>query len=162
MRLKFPSLSLLDHQNMPKPIPHCSNFIKIVFWAWWGVFCIGSKNFFYKIVFYWPNEPKSRWVSPKSKICILSPEAITVLFLQWYSTCYICFCRFAFTTENASEGVWAPLFNSLIQNCALDYQIMVTVPSLDQVSISTETVSCSLGVWKYWIYSSNWNVLLMF
>ena len=31
MRLKFGSLSLLDHQNMPKPIPHCSNFIKIIF-----------------------------------------------------------------------------------------------------------------------------------
>ena len=31
MRLKFRSLSLLDHQNMPKPIPHCSNFIKIIF-----------------------------------------------------------------------------------------------------------------------------------
>ena len=31
MRLKFWSLSLLDHQNMPKPIPHCSNFRKIIF-----------------------------------------------------------------------------------------------------------------------------------
>ena len=31
MRLKFRSLSLLDHQNMPKPIPHYSNFIKISF-----------------------------------------------------------------------------------------------------------------------------------
>ena len=31
MRLKFRSLSLLDHQNMPKPIPHCSNFGKIIF-----------------------------------------------------------------------------------------------------------------------------------
>ena len=31
MRLKFGSLSLLDHQNMPKPIPHCSNFGKIIF-----------------------------------------------------------------------------------------------------------------------------------
>ena len=31
MRLKFRSLSLLDHQNMPKPIPHFSNFIKIIF-----------------------------------------------------------------------------------------------------------------------------------
>ena len=31
MRLKLRSLSLLDPQNMPKPIPHCSNFIKIIF-----------------------------------------------------------------------------------------------------------------------------------
>ena len=31
MRLKFRSLSLLDHQNIPKPIPHCSNFRKIIF-----------------------------------------------------------------------------------------------------------------------------------
>ena len=31
MRLKLRSLSLLDHQNMPKPIPHYSNFIKISF-----------------------------------------------------------------------------------------------------------------------------------
>ena len=31
MRLKFGSLSLSDHLNMPKPIPHCSNFIKIIF-----------------------------------------------------------------------------------------------------------------------------------
>ena len=31
MSLKFRSMSLLDHQNMPKPIPHCSNFIKIIF-----------------------------------------------------------------------------------------------------------------------------------
>ena len=31
MRLKFRSLSLLDYQNMSKPIPHCSNFIKIIF-----------------------------------------------------------------------------------------------------------------------------------
>ena len=31
MRLKFKSLSLLDHQKMPKPIPHCSNFLKIIF-----------------------------------------------------------------------------------------------------------------------------------
>ena len=28
MRLKFPILSLLDHQNMPKPIPHFSIFLK--------------------------------------------------------------------------------------------------------------------------------------
>ena len=31
MRLKFRSLSLLDYQNMSKPIPHCPNFIKIIF-----------------------------------------------------------------------------------------------------------------------------------
>ena len=31
MRLKFRSLSLLDYQNMSKPIPLFSNFIKIVF-----------------------------------------------------------------------------------------------------------------------------------
>ena len=31
IRLKFRSLSLLDHQNMPKPIPHWSNFRKIIF-----------------------------------------------------------------------------------------------------------------------------------
>ena len=31
MRLKFRSLSLLDHQNMPKPIPPCSNFTEIIF-----------------------------------------------------------------------------------------------------------------------------------
>ena len=28
MRLKFPIPSLLDHQNMPKPIPHFSIFLK--------------------------------------------------------------------------------------------------------------------------------------
>ena len=48
MRLKFPSLSLLDHQNMPKPIPHCSNFIKIVFWAWQGFFALDQKTSFTK------------------------------------------------------------------------------------------------------------------
>ena len=31
MRLKLRSLSLLDPKNMPKPIPHCSNFRKIIF-----------------------------------------------------------------------------------------------------------------------------------
>ena len=31
MRLKLRGLSLLDHQNMPKPTPHCSYFIKIIF-----------------------------------------------------------------------------------------------------------------------------------
>ena len=31
MRLKLRSLSLLDPQNMPNPIPHCSNFRKIIF-----------------------------------------------------------------------------------------------------------------------------------
>ena len=31
MRLKFRSLSLLDPQNMPKPIPHRSNFMKVIF-----------------------------------------------------------------------------------------------------------------------------------
>ena len=57
---------------------HCSNFVKIVFWAWWGVFCIGSKNFFYNKVFYWSKEPNSRWTGPESKICILSPPPILV------------------------------------------------------------------------------------
>ena len=76
MRLKFWSLTTLDHQNMSKPIPHYSNFAKIVSWAWWGLFCIRSKNFFYKKVFYRFKEPESRWVSQKSKICILSPMAI--------------------------------------------------------------------------------------
>ena len=33
MRLKFQSCKLLDHQNMSKPIPYCSNLNKIVFWA---------------------------------------------------------------------------------------------------------------------------------
>ena len=65
MRLKFRSLSLLDHQNLSKPIPHCSNFVKIVFWAYWSLFCIGSKNFFYKKVFYRPKEHDSRWTGPK-------------------------------------------------------------------------------------------------
>ena len=45
MRLKFQSLSQLDPQNMTKPIPHCSNSIKIVFWAWEGSNCTESKNF---------------------------------------------------------------------------------------------------------------------
>ena len=31
MRLKLRRLSLSDPQNMPKPIPHCSNFIKTIF-----------------------------------------------------------------------------------------------------------------------------------
>ena len=31
MRLKLNGLSLLDPQNMPKPIPHCSNFRKVIF-----------------------------------------------------------------------------------------------------------------------------------
>ena len=31
MSLKFRSSSLLDHQNITKPIPHCSNFRKIIF-----------------------------------------------------------------------------------------------------------------------------------
>ena len=31
MRLKLRSLSLLDPKNMPKPIPHCLNFRKIIF-----------------------------------------------------------------------------------------------------------------------------------
>ena len=31
MRLKLRSLGLLDPKNMPKPIPHCSNFRKIIF-----------------------------------------------------------------------------------------------------------------------------------
>ena len=31
IRLKLRSLSLLDPQNMPKLIPHCSNFMKIIF-----------------------------------------------------------------------------------------------------------------------------------
>ena len=92
MRLKLWSLTLLDHQNIPKPIPHCSNFVKIVFWAWWGVFCIGSKNFFYKKVFYRSKEPESRWVSPKSKICILSPmTTYKVRNYFWKALYFICF-----------------------------------------------------------------------
>ena len=31
IRLKLRSLSLLDPQNLPRPIPHCSNFMKIIF-----------------------------------------------------------------------------------------------------------------------------------
>ena len=45
MRLKFQSLNIMDPQNMSKPIPYCSNFNKIVFWSWEGVFFIEMKNF---------------------------------------------------------------------------------------------------------------------
>ena len=37
-------LPALDHQNRPKPILHCSNFVKIIFWAWEGVKCPKLKN----------------------------------------------------------------------------------------------------------------------
>ena len=104
MRLKFWSLTPLDHQNMSKPIPHCSNFVKIVFWAWWGVFCIGSKNFFYKKVFYRSKEPDSRWVSPKSKICILSPMATQAFYITTPSK-DISNYRVTFATEKCNRIV---------------------------------------------------------
>ena len=46
-------LTPLDHQNMPKPILHYSNFVKKI-WPWEEIYCIRSKNFFYKKVFYRP------------------------------------------------------------------------------------------------------------
>ena len=80
MRLKFQGLNIMDPQNMSKPIPYCSNLNKIVFWAWWGLNFIESKNFFYKKVFFWPKEHNSRCRDPKSKFCILSPPANDVHF----------------------------------------------------------------------------------
>ena len=62
---------------------------KNLFWAWWGVFCIGSKNFFYKKVFYRPKELDSRCSGPESKICILSPPLFVdcLLVLVCVDTC---------------------------------------------------------------------------
>ena len=73
MRLKFQSLSLLDHQNMPKPIPHCSNSIKIVFWAWEGVKVHWIQKFQKQQSSVVHRSPKSRCTHWNSNFHHLSP-----------------------------------------------------------------------------------------
>ena len=77
MRLKFQSLSLLDHQNMPKPIPHCSNFKRIV-----GpsrvFFALDQKTSFTKKFSIDPMNLNPGVETAESKICILLPGASEV------------------------------------------------------------------------------------
>ena len=72
IRLKFWSTGHLTLSNMSKLILHCSNWRKIVFWAWWGSNLIEMKNFKKQKSFILWLAPPVLWVSPKSKICILS------------------------------------------------------------------------------------------
>ena len=75
MRLKFQSLNIMDPQNMSKPIPYCSNFNKIVFWPWEGVFFIEMKNFKNSLLLYALEHLKTNIDFWNSKIGILSPMA---------------------------------------------------------------------------------------
>ena len=133
MRLNFKSFNLWDPQNMSKPIPYCSNFNKIVFWAWWGSNFIESKNFFYKVVFSCPKEPKSRCRDPKSKFCILSPPAISLwkslnfsfILFETLKVAYWKLCMYKFKTYISYEywthniGILFCRLQQIVQNFKL-------------------------------------------
>ena len=93
MRLKFWSLTPLDHQNMPKPIPHCSNFVKMLFLAWEGVKCPKLKNLKKQALSGMFGQPKSWCPAKNSNFYLLSPYATSIYLmyslpefqsLDWY------------------------------------------------------------------------------
>ena len=95
MRLKFQSLNIMDPQNMSKPIPYCSNFNKIVFWPWEGVFFIEMKNFKNSLLLYALEHLKTNPDFWNSKIGILSPMVIYPPpsaarggYIKLYSDCF--------------------------------------------------------------------------
>ena len=105
IRLKFRSTGHLTFSNMSNLIPHCSNWWKIIFWAWWGSSFIEMKisknksHLFYGLNLwlngFWPNRNFANY----------HPPLPLIHFLFWIPTsgCCVSYVLYSYGANRISQ-----------------------------------------------------------